>query len=103
MIEVTSFTLQDLLEASKSYNHDLVPRTASALRKTKPKTALPSARKCGLAFRLAMMTQADEVFRTRFQDWTAMILGEIIDKLAETKAGENNCRETSVVDDKILS
>lgn len=41
---------QDLLESSKCYNSDFVPR------------------RCGLAFRLAMMTQPEEVFRTRFQE-----------------------------------
>lgn len=41
---------QDFLEASKSYNSDFVPR------------------RCGVAFRLGMMTQPEEVFRSRFQE-----------------------------------
>lgn len=75
---------QELLEAAKAYNNDFVPR------------------RCGLAFRLAMMTQADEVFRSRFQEMSFLEFQHAVGVIAWMRSGGLTTALSEAVDGFIL-
>lgn len=75
---------QDLLEAAKAYNNDFVPR------------------RCGLAFRLGMMTQADEVFRSRFQEMSFLEFQHAVGVMAWMRSGGLTTALSEAVDSFIV-